>query len=282
MNTDKKCALIRQTWYESAKNNLRPEERLCFYETCFEYEFYQVEPNRDNIPFSSVLLLFDMVKDYLEQDRQKAETIAMRNRRNGLKGGRPKNVTKDETQEEPKKTQKTQVDNLGNHYTTLHNTTSQNNSILSTKPKNIEEIEKFRIGINFFANGVINPAQEVDRFWSYYSARGWCINKDTPIQDRVALAKIWKAETTDGGLIGLRTDYAKLMLSLLDRGCTALELLEDFRCYHVSKEDRCVILTFAGSNRCVEILENNYLQVLQEWMPEDEQGKFNLTYSIRP
>lgn len=288
-NSEKKCALIRQTWFESAKANLQPSERLCFYETCFEYEFYAKEPERDNIPFSSVLLMFDMVKDALADDRAKAEAIATRNRRNGLAGGRPKKVTESyneqETQVDNCETQKTQVDNLGLHYTTQHNTTQQKNiSVFSSSGgAEIEKTEKFLIAYNFFSNGVLNPVQEMERFWAYYAARGWCINKNTPIQDRVALSKIWKAETADGGLVATRADFAHIMQVCEVSADDGLLLLTDFRFLTIDKKQRSVTISFANTNRCVDIIEKtDYLRKLEKWMPSDEQGKFSLGYIIRP
>lgn len=287
-SNDKKCALIRQTWYESAKANLQPSERLCFYETCFEFEFYAKEPDRENIPFSSVLLLFDMVKDALSDDRAKAEAIATRNRRNGLAGGRPKKVTESnndqETQVVSNETQKTQVDNLGLHYTTLHYTTQQkNNSVFSVQPEKIETTEKFLIAYNFFSNGVINPVQEMERFWAYYAARGWCINKNTPIQDKVALSKIWKAETTDGGLVPTRAEFAHILQICEVSADDGLLLLTDFRFLTIDKKNRSVTISFASTNRCVDIIEKtDYLRKLESWMPSDEKGKYSLGYIIRP
>lgn len=287
-NSDKKCALIRQTWYESAKANLQPSERLCFYETCFEFEFYAKEPDRDNIPFSSVLLLFDMVKDALADDRAKAEAIATRNRRNGLAGGRPKKVTESNNEQETQvvnlETQKTQVDNLGVHYTTLHYTTKQKKpSVFSVQPEKIETTEKFLIAYNFFSNGVINPVQEMERFWAYYAARGWCINKNTPIQDRVALSKIWKAETTDGGLVATRADFAHILSICEVSADDGLLLLTDFRFLTIDKKTRSVTISFASTNRCVDVIEKTeYLRKLEGWMPSDDKGKYSLGYIIRP
>lgn len=134
----KMCALIRQTWYEAAKRNLSDAERLSFYEVCFAYEFAGVEPTRQSCPYSSVLLMFDMVKIDLAKDAEKAKRIQERNRLNGSLGGRPaaRRVESNETQQdatnpqEPNETQKNPsvLSGLPLHYTTLHNTTTTSSS----------------------------------------------------------------------------------------------------------------------------------------------------------
>lgn len=126
----KKCAMIRQTWYETACAHLSDMARLTFYECCFRYEFTGEIPTTNTCKYQEVLLLFDMVKDTLKNDIEKAERIAERNRQNGQRGGRPKNATEDneplETQRNPVGTQKNPAVNLASplHNTTPHNTTN--------------------------------------------------------------------------------------------------------------------------------------------------------------
>lgn len=133
----KKCAMIRQTWYETACAHLSDMARLMFYECCFRYEFTGEIPTTNTCKYQEVLLLFDMVKDTLKADVEKAERIAERNRANGQRGGRPKNTTEDnkllETQRNPVGTQKNPVGNLASplHYTTLQNTTNAASSMSS-------------------------------------------------------------------------------------------------------------------------------------------------------
>ena len=106
----KMCAMIRQTWYETAKAHMSDMARLAFYEACFDYEFTGEVPTTNTCKHGDVLMMFDMVKDTLKADIEKAERIAERNRINGRRGGRPKNATEDnkplETQNNPVGTQK--------------------------------------------------------------------------------------------------------------------------------------------------------------------------------
>lgn len=127
----KMCALIRQTWFESAKKHLTDMERLAFYEACFTYEFTGELPTENTCKYGSVLLMFDMVKNDLSNDREKAERIAERNRLNGLQGGRPRKDYRtpqnNENPEKPNETQRNPAVFSENpiHYTTLQYTTEQ-------------------------------------------------------------------------------------------------------------------------------------------------------------
>lgn len=129
----KMCALIRQTWYEAAVRNLSDAERLAFYEVCFAFEFSGIEPNRKSCPYSSVLLMFDMVKQDLSRDAEKAARITERNRANGSLGGRPvrprvdNEIKPEETN--PTKPNETQENPPLSSGLPLHNTTQQNTTI---------------------------------------------------------------------------------------------------------------------------------------------------------
>lgn len=107
MGEIKRCALIRQTWYETATAHMADLERLAFYETCFRYEFTGEIPTANTCKYASVLMLFDMVRNDLANDREKAEKIAERARVNGARGGRPRRnpVSEDNETQQNEKTQ---------------------------------------------------------------------------------------------------------------------------------------------------------------------------------
>lgn len=125
------CALIRQTWFESAQRHLTDMERLAFYECCFRYEFTGEVPTESTCKYGNVLLMFDMVKNDLLNDREKAERIAERNAINGARGGRPRkdynSLQQIENPEKPKETQNNPAvfDRNPIHYTTQQYTTMQ-------------------------------------------------------------------------------------------------------------------------------------------------------------
>lgn len=127
----KYCALFRETWFDSARKHMTDLERLAFYECCFSYEFTGEVPTASTCKYPSVLMMFDMVKEDLKNDREKAERIAQRNQNNGRLGGRPAKVYETlPTNENPEKPSETQQNPMGYsglplHYTKQHNTTMQ-------------------------------------------------------------------------------------------------------------------------------------------------------------
>lgn len=121
-------AIMRQSWYEAAKRNLSVDERVAFYEACFDYEFYDEKPAKSKVGEKG-LLMFDMIRSELDEDKEKVKRIQERNRQNGQNGGRPvgRNVPNPvgyfETQEnpnEPSATQKTPI-----QYKTFQNNAMQ-------------------------------------------------------------------------------------------------------------------------------------------------------------
>lgn len=119
---------MRQSWYEAAKRNLAADERLSFYEACFDYCFYNEKPQSRKVGDKG-MLMFDMIVAELDEDKDKVKRIQERNAANGRLGGRPmqQKVTNpvgfSETQKnpsEPKETQKTPI-----QYNTLQNITIQ-------------------------------------------------------------------------------------------------------------------------------------------------------------
>lgn len=130
MDNIKMGAIIRQSWYEAAVRNLSDAERLSFYEVCFAYEFNEIVPTRQSCPYSSVLLMFDMVKQDLARDAEKARNISERNRANGSLGGRPagnRRLPDDTNPEKPSETQENPplTDGLPIHSNALqYNTTA--------------------------------------------------------------------------------------------------------------------------------------------------------------
>lgn len=273
----KKCALIRQTWYEAARKRMKEGARLAFYEACFDFEFFGKEPGEDELfSFDDALLMFDMVRNDLQNDMEKAERIAMRNRRNGMLGGRPpksseeapENLSKTtkpkKTQTKPKKTPKTQVDNLGSTYTyTLHNTTQQSlSSPLSPsvrrkrQHRDTEKYTRFQVMFVFFYSGAIDVDAETEKFYNYYAARDWQLGKNQPVKDKVALARTWEVKDASPALIEARRVYSSLIEAL---DPDEPELLTDFMGWQQDDAGKVVTLRSRNGNRLPEILEHKYL-----------------------
>lgn len=57
--------------------------------------------------------------------------------------------------------------------------------------------ERERVFELFYFLNFQNPQQEVQRFYDYYEANGWCRNNSTtPVRDKVALARQWQPKDT--------------------------------------------------------------------------------------
>ena len=140
------CAMMRQTWYETAKRNLKPEERLRFYECCFEFEFYGHTPP-DDIPFGAKIL-YDMVSNDLEGDKERARERSERNRRNGMAGGRPKVTVDNSYSENPQK-----PTGFSGNPNTVQYKTEQNKTEQSVGDETEDSHSRFLVGLDFFERG---------------------------------------------------------------------------------------------------------------------------------
>lgn len=59
---------------------------------------------------------------------------------------------------------------------------------------NNEEEERKKIYELFFFKNFLYPRNELERFWDYYSGRGWETGDGKPIVDRICVANNWKPE----------------------------------------------------------------------------------------
>ena len=272
MGEIKRCALMRQSWYEAAKKNMKDGARLAFYEACFDFEFYGRDPEPTLFDFTDANLLFDVVRDDLQRDMIKAETIAARNRRNGLLGGRPpkqrdelsgepgdlsKSTKPKETQQNPDKPSgffgiTTTCTN------TLHTSTDKSVSVQSRKKrhKDIDRYTYFRVMFVFFYSGATDVAAETEKFYNYYQARDWQVGRGQAVRDKVALAKTWDIKDADPSLIEARRGYAGLIEAIDPE---EPELLTDFISMRQLDDIKQLVIRMTNGNRLLTILEEQYL-----------------------
>ena len=78
----------------------------------------------------------------------------------------------------------------------LSSSSSSCSSFLKEKEKEKEEKEQV-FDKFFFDRNMKNASAEVERFWSYYSARGWMWG-NTAIVDKISVASQWKPEEKGG------------------------------------------------------------------------------------
>ena len=279
--SEKVCAMFRQSWYEAARKRMKDGARLAFYEFCFEYEFYRKEPAADDLfAFDDALLAFEMARNELDRDMERAERITMRNRRNGLLGGRPaKGSEGGEIEGEelskstkPKKTQRNPQKPTGffGGGTTLqyNNTTKQEQSISSPTPspkarrrahKDIDTYTRFCVMFVFFYSGANDPAAECAKFYDYYAARDWMVGRNQPVKDKVALARTWEIKDSNPGLIDARRIYSGLIEAIDPE---EPELLTDFVALMKDDEAKKITLRMRNGNRISSILETRYLALM--------------------
>lgn len=266
---NKMCALIRQTWYETAKKNLQTQERLRFYEMCFEFEFFGQEPDPD-APFSA-RLLFDMVRNDIETDKEKANARAERARQNGRAGGRPKITqanTNEQNPEEPTGIQKKLI-----HNTTLQNTTLQNTESVEDEDTHIF----FNVCLLFFEKGCSNPVGECNTFWNYYAAMGWKTKSGGEIMDRFALAKAWRLSDCSKAAMRNRAPYADLMHKA---NPVEICLISDFVSMTRDAVTESVEIVLQEQSTCI-LLDHKYMPALQQWIPRKQDGTpFQLLYKV--
>lgn len=288
----KKCALIRQTWYEAARKRMKDGARLAFYEACFDYEFYGRTPDDEQQLFAhdDALLLFEVVKSDLERDREKAETIAMRNRRNGMLGGRPRKepeeLSNSTNPEEPTQNPENPNGFFGVSTTITNTNTLQSKdksfSLAARKKrhKDIERYDFFRVMFVFFYSGAIDPAAETDKFFNYYQARDWQVGRGQAVKDKVALAKTWDIKDCNPGLISARKMYSDL-IEYIDP--EEPELLTDFVAMIKDDNKKQIIIRMQHGQRINAILEEHYLQALSMFFYRQLKADgYTLTYEALP
>ena len=258
--------MIRQTWFETARKNLKGEERLRFYEACLEYEFEDVEP-ADDLPFAA-RLLFDMVRADIDRDKERAKRKAEISRQNGSKGGRPKVTTPSNDEENPPGyvgLEKTCI------YTTIHNNTQQDT--VSVDDSDEDRHRFFEVLLNFFERGAALPMEEANTFWGYYESLGWKTKDGRDVVNKLALAKAWRLKEVSTPAIKRRKPFADLLHEVKP---VEVDFIRDFVDMTKDPEKKTVILTMQTVESCM-LLENRYISKAAIWFEKWAPG-YGLDY----
>lgn len=260
--TDKICALIRQTWYETAKKNLKPEERLRFYETCFEYEFSDTAP-ADDIPFAA-RLLFDMVRNDIDGDKQRAKDRAERSRINGTKGGRPKVTTENTNETNPEKPTGFSSNPIYKHQYTTNTNTQQN---VSEDNADEDAHKIFDCCLIFFARGCKDAVAECQTFWNYYKSLGWKTKSGGEIVDKKALAEAWRLSDISAASIRRRAAWVDMLREV--HTCD-MRYIAEFIDITKDTEQKKIVVTMQTRIACTSfdlLFCNNAKIWWQKWAP---------------
>lgn len=265
---DKITAIIRQTWYETAKNNLTAGDRLRFYEMCLEYEYYGNMPDED-APFGAKLL-FDMVKNDIDEDKAKTEARAERARQNGTFGGRPKKSTEDNTDDNnPVGYSKTNEKLI---QTQEH---KQEQKQTQTQSDTEDAHTFFNVCLLFFESGCSEPVREASTFWHYYESLGWKTKGGGEIVDRLALAKAWRLSDCSKAAMRRRAPYADLMHKA---NPVEISLIENYVDMIRDNTTQTIKIKFQDQATCL-LLDKKYMPALKRWLPTKEDGSyFGLSY----
>jgi len=264
----KTTAILRQTWYEAAKKNLDPADRLRFYELCFEFEFYNQEPDPD--AGFAARLLFDMVRPDIEQDKKKALERAERARRNGAAGGRPKVTEVNGFEINPEKPTGIKSEAYTN---TITNTNTQTSTESNTETEDSHTF--FNVCLDFFERGCAKPVEQATTFWNYYASLGWRTKNGGQIVDRMALARAWRLPECSKAVMRKRSGYADLMHIV---NPTEPVMLEEFVELIRDGAAKKIFIVFETPTPA-EILELKYIRKAAAWFPKDKDGnRFTLEY----
>ena len=163
---------------------LSDEEAGQLYKALYAYSFRGEEV--DLPPLAK--LMFSIMKQKIDRDRQKYCEKLERNRENGAKGGRPKKTAVvEETQENPPVSDNNPKKATTNYklQTTI---TSNDVSVAHTtkaRPSCVEDVEEYRHGLGY-------TNFNAQAFFDFYEANGWVQGKNKPIKDWKAAVRNWQ------------------------------------------------------------------------------------------
>lgn len=274
MDDIKISTLFRQSWYEAAKAFLTDQDRLQFYELCFNYAFFGKEPDSRNLP-AAVGVLWFTTKPLLESDREKAVNIATRNKQNRNKS--LQHNTPDVLQlEQPNS-------NLVKSGQTYTNTNTYTNTITNTVcVQEWDTHTKFEICIIFFINCAVDPIAEASRFWNYYETRNFELNTGQKIKNLVSVAKTWRISQQNSDLRRVRQHYGELLTTIaLNHETPPFYLIQDFAGYNTKREKKEVVISFFGRRAC-DWIEQNCGDILKLWAEKTVPEGWIVTYQVNP
>ena len=176
--------------------------------------------NEDSLTDPVVKMAWLSFKADLKEDLKKWKNISERNRANGQKGGRPRNQEAQEnpnnpmgsleTQENPEKPKKADIDIDIDSVSVIDINKENNTNKISVKekptnsrfyPPTLEEIKSYCDE----RNNLVDP----ERFYDFYSAKGWMVGKNK-MKDWKAAVRTWEKEAgfrpdenDDGGFMPL-------------------------------------------------------------------------------
>lgn len=186
--TGLKGAVLKRTWFNQARELLTSAYARCeFYEALMCVAFDEGEPE---IHDEKALVMFSMCRPYVEEDKQRYRDRCARNRANATAKSTYLRVATTGSDSQPVAPNSNTKSNSNTNNNT--NTNTNTNTNLSTFDEVRERRERFELIGLFFLKGAMDPAAELDFFWSYYESLGWKNSRGAAIVSKYAAAKMWQ------------------------------------------------------------------------------------------
>lgn len=267
MERPKKC-YIREEWW-SAVSYLPDDKRCAFYEALMAYVYTGTMPSQTTDP--AIRGMFNMAKPSLDADMAAYNNKVVTNRQNGSRGGRPQG---DLTQKNPKKPTETH-NNPNNPHIQLHSLVQKkegtHTDILS------EDQIKYLCEVKLWLRGANYAAEEITRFWAYWSARGWRDKAGNEIVDRVALAQVWDIKDITPYFVNQRKKWGDF-IGLLPVPAKQIVMTDFIRCERKGDE----IILHLLNKEMVDILEGEYFDQLKIWVKAQKCKQVSYSIGIQP
>lgn len=159
-------------------------------------------------PSGIVAMAFSFIKSQLERDNISYEAKRERNRKNGLKGGRPSKSER--LNEEPKETENNRTVFLESEKS-LNDTDTVNDTVTDTvndtdiikkqtkfKKPTVDEVKSYCLE----RNNSVDP----QRFMDFYASNGWKVGKN-PMKDWKASVRNWEKNNNQSSYLKQKGNY---------------------------------------------------------------------------
>jgi hypothetical protein len=153
-------------------------------------------------PSGIVAMAFSFIKSQLERDNISYEAKRERNRKNGLKGGRPSKSER--LNEEPKETENNRTVFLETEKSLNDTDTDTDTDIIKKQTKfkkpTVDEVKSYCLE----RNNSVDP----QRFMDFYASNGWKVGKN-PMKDWKASVRNWEKNNNQSSYLKQQNSYGK-------------------------------------------------------------------------
>lgn len=247
-NNRPNAALINRQWFEAARSAISRADLAALTLAAVEYVLYGAPSDQ---PAGATGLAFAMIRPALDSDIERYIERCARNRQNA-KGRKPLAASGSESQP-------LESNNNDNNNSNSNNNNNSNSISMPTG----QEKERFVICCYFFSKGVLEPVEELNRFWDYYESLGWKNNKGAAIASKMAAARMWNVTGITIRPDELKASYARF----LGKAQTYdVRVWSNYRGAYRSDDGTTMNLEVEGGADFVKLLEESYLVELRQFV----------------